>query len=435
MRSGPYAPFESDFPQAPSADSDSAVTLGGKTGTAIHGAPGVRKFVTPDGRTLYSNVAGGDNDTLMSGKPGLQGFAENPNAATSNPSLRGGFDAVGSDPNVMAARRAAADRGDWQAVSDSYGGNFAGGQYGAPGGGGLRGQLQAQLAGKKLTATGAEVALAADKNDAERAASLRNYDATMYGHEVAREGHQITAANNKARLEYDIKHNIQEFNFKQGTTNFDQDQKLFEGRDKSIKDMRDEISGALPPVTDTKTGNKTPDLATASRYADGVMAQIGQRLSILDARAANGDTQAAAAAKQLRQQGPRALDEGDKARVMAGMKALDLANQYHSGPLNPIGGTGVASNLPIESLVRRSQATGDVYDAYTGGKKVAEIPARAVEKENADFFGGKHRIDLNSLIQKNAPAAPAAPAAPPSTAPVSTIRKTVGPDGRSMYSN
>lgn len=49
-----------------------AVTLAGQPGAAVAGAPGVSKFKTADGRTLYSNVPGGDNDTLMSGKPGLQ---------------------------------------------------------------------------------------------------------------------------------------------------------------------------------------------------------------------------------------------------------------------------------------------------------------------------------------------------------------------------
>jgi hypothetical protein len=47
-------------------------SLGGATGTAVAGAAGVRKFTTADGRTLYSNVAGGDNDKLMSGNPGVQ---------------------------------------------------------------------------------------------------------------------------------------------------------------------------------------------------------------------------------------------------------------------------------------------------------------------------------------------------------------------------
>jgi hypothetical protein len=49
-----------------------AVTLAGQTGTAVDGAAGVSKFRTGDGRTLYSNVTGNDNNVLMSGKPGIQ---------------------------------------------------------------------------------------------------------------------------------------------------------------------------------------------------------------------------------------------------------------------------------------------------------------------------------------------------------------------------
>ena len=77
-------------------------------------------------------------------------------------------------------------------------------------------------------------------------------------------------------------------------------------------------------------------------------------------------------------------------------KATDLANQYHSGSLNPIGGTGVDTNAPVKWMRRETGLTGDVYVTNTG----ARIPARAVEKENGDFLGGKHRTDLNSLIVK-----------------------------------
>lgn len=45
--------------------------LGGDIGQPVAGAAGVRKIVS-GGRTLYSNVPGGDNDVLMSGKPGVQ---------------------------------------------------------------------------------------------------------------------------------------------------------------------------------------------------------------------------------------------------------------------------------------------------------------------------------------------------------------------------
>lgn len=46
------------------------VTLRGQAGADVDGAPGVSKF-TQNGKTLYSNVPGPDNDRLMSNRPGV----------------------------------------------------------------------------------------------------------------------------------------------------------------------------------------------------------------------------------------------------------------------------------------------------------------------------------------------------------------------------
>lgn len=116
----------------PSNDPNTSVTLAGQPGTPIAG--GAFKFKTPDGRTLYSNVKGTDNDKLMSNKPGVQIAPGADNAAAADPgrmTTGGSFGATSPmlEQQLSAARQTAANRGDFQAVSDSYGGNFAGGAY------------------------------------------------------------------------------------------------------------------------------------------------------------------------------------------------------------------------------------------------------------------------------------------------------------------
>lgn len=84
------AAVESAAPVPPS------VTFGGKTGTAVDGEPGVSKFKTADGRTLYSNVSG-PNDKFMSNKPGVQiipGFSGGPGSTFGSRSAMDGDNAI-----------------------------------------------------------------------------------------------------------------------------------------------------------------------------------------------------------------------------------------------------------------------------------------------------------------------------------------------------
>lgn len=144
-----------------------AGAVGSTAGMPVDGADGVRKFKTQDGRTLYSNVAGAaDNNKLMSANPGLQtipsfqGTGAGPATAGGAPALGARGAGSGSlDQQLSAARSAAADRGDWDAIKASYaaqGQTFNGGS--PPQATGVIGQIQADLAnGKRLTARGAQV--------------------------------------------------------------------------------------------------------------------------------------------------------------------------------------------------------------------------------------------------------------------------------------
>lgn len=63
---------------------------------------------------------------------GTSGFKPSGAGVTSIPAAGVIGSSQASDSALSAARAAAAERGDFKAISDSYGGNFAGGQYGAP---------------------------------------------------------------------------------------------------------------------------------------------------------------------------------------------------------------------------------------------------------------------------------------------------------------
>ena len=171
---GSTNPYVADPKISPTVDVNKTVSLNGQPGAAVDGAPGVSKFKTASGQTLYSNVTGTDNDKLMSGKPGVQTV----------PSLSGGQQGnaqmamSGGSPNVdaalSAARYAAAARGDWQAVSDSYRGDFAGGEF-APKTAQqlLAQQIQRDVAGgKRITKAGAE-ALTSQQNADSTASHAR----------------------------------------------------------------------------------------------------------------------------------------------------------------------------------------------------------------------------------------------------------------------
>ncbi len=86
---------------APSWNPNTTVTLGGQAGAAVQGAPGVSKFTTADGRTLYSNVTGNDNNVLMSSRPGVQTIpaaAPTGGASPAAAAMSAGYD----QPGVMS---------------------------------------------------------------------------------------------------------------------------------------------------------------------------------------------------------------------------------------------------------------------------------------------------------------------------------------------
>lgn len=117
---------------------------------SVQGAPGVRRLLTPDGKTIYTNVDGENAPTTTT--PATI-------ASSAGPTLDASTDAA-----LSAARRAAIERGDIAAVQDSY---AAQGQtFGTPARGpSTAARLREQTAGRRLNRNGAAALLDAERND------------------------------------------------------------------------------------------------------------------------------------------------------------------------------------------------------------------------------------------------------------------------------
>lgn len=131
-------------------------SLGGSTGTAVDGAAGVRKFVQ-GGKTLYSNVAGADNDKLMSSTPGVQTI----------PAQSGGAIATMSAPSPTAAK-AQYDQEVADAAATNARGGFNTGQTDQS----PRAMILSQLAGRKLSVRGAQLLGGLATSDASTGAQI-----------------------------------------------------------------------------------------------------------------------------------------------------------------------------------------------------------------------------------------------------------------------
>lgn len=179
----------------------------------------------------------------------------------------------------------------------------------------------------------------------------------------------------------------------------DLDGKATDRRAKAVEALHAEISSMLPPTADNK-----PDLATAARYAQGLNAAVADRQRALQAEVQRNPGNAAARSELegLAKQGLGALDEVAKRKLIAGMKAKDLADANHSG-FNPFGGTSVQSDAPIAGLRRKSGLISDDYEALdaSGRPTGAVIPARAVDNPGSTLgLGGRRDNTFDILKQR-----------------------------------
>ena len=166
-----------------------------------------------------------------------------------------------------------------------------------------------------------------------------------------------------------------------------------EAKAKANDALHTQIANLIPPTAEGK-----PDLDTATRYAVGINADLASKKQVLQQKAQQGDRAAAAALKDLQDNGHAALGDDYQRTLLKGMQAADLAGQYSTGALNPMGGRAVISDAPITSMRKSGEGFlgfGGEYTSNRGDK----IPARAIEGDGS-ILGSKRRLDFDHLIQK-----------------------------------
>jgi hypothetical protein len=353
-------------------------------GTAVTGAPGVRKLAPGN----YTNVAGDDTGATGPGVSTINTSEGMQRQSRANEIYR-----------EMAAIQAGQDQPD--VLSNGAGMRVVGGsslfrQEGAPG---------AKVPGSRAERAAAALentrAIAEAGNTTSRANNADSNRTTMRGQDIGAEtttrGQDMTArtAANAARIEQMNKDRQFQFDVqKHGDT---QAKVMFEQREAAQKNLHTEISGMLPPITGPD-GKQAPDAATAARYATGLNAALSDFQKVLEQRAAAGDTKAGAALKNLQEKGVAGLDAKDKRRFVAGMQAREAAEANHTGGLNPIGGTAVISDAPVTSMRKTSDGLFGLGSEYTTNRGDT-IPGRVVERDGS-FFGGRRNTNMRDLIIK-----------------------------------
>lgn len=307
-------------------------TLRGQSGTDMGG--GVRKFVQ-NGKTLYSNVTDGSNDTLMNrGAPSAQ-----------NQLAMDGIQARQDqgDANYAAKRQYDAEVADAQALR---------------GGGDLASRIARQ---------GPNHAVASMLLDQQNKAVLRgqtlNYDATV-------QGHNMTRNSNIARLNYDMQKDRRDFDVGRSDHASLRSDKAFEQGQSADKAWNDHAH-SLFQIKDDK-GNSVPDTKTAADYTRTVDNTVAQMIPKL---AQSKDPKDQAHAADLAKRGRAALDNEDKGNLQKWF-ATRQAHAASSG-VGPFSGSGaVSDNLFDYATGKPTSTMAQDRTDYGGGRSVPNVDLR-----------------------------------------------------------
>ena len=192
--------------------------------------------------------------------------------------------------------------------------------------------------------------------------------ATMRGQDITQQGNLISAAGQRARMQYDMTKDQRDY-----TTG--RADKAFEQGQQAIKDLHQEIGSMIPPTTD-QDGKTVPDTQNAARYATAMQALVGRM----------GKTM-------------KDVDAKDKARFVAGMQLADVVTATATGSMTPWGTRAIQSNELILAL--RKLPNGDYQTNRVGVNGETEIiPGRYIEKEGSTLgFGGRASNKFASLME------------------------------------
>lgn len=356
----------------------------GWTSRDVAGASGVRRMTTPDGRTLYTNVVGEDNERLMSGRPGLQVA----------PAI-----APSAVPGAGSAGRAAQPAPQTEAV-------------------GIRGSVNDDLRAKMDAGTlsvldrsttraermqARQLAADAKNAEAQRRVSLRGQDMSLegqrMGNEVALRGQNITAdgqllnanvalrgqeltaqsARNAARIQqmnadrtYQL--DVAKFGEQQAQTRFDQ-------REKGQKSF-DDWAGSLF-MTKNKDGMDVPDAGKKSEFIRTSSVALGSLIAQLQQK---GDPASLARADELSKRGLGALDAEDKAMLKT---LFDRRERFLATRGNRIESTFGAAEGPVSDDLTQYAFTGDASGLIqsrlrmAGGQTIGDNDLRYTDPANA----------------------------------------------------
>ena len=319
---------------------------------------------------LYTNMSDagiGGNNNLMA----------RPAMSANDPGMRG----IQGRQDAADGARANKQLYDQQ-VADAAATNAAGGfNTGAPVAGGLRGRLEAQLAGHPLTKQSAGIATELERADAAREGARLGFQSSMTGHDVSREGHYLTNENQRNRLRFEFK-NIQreqdnkdrEFGQTVGTNTRAAATAGQEAFHKSMNDLYTTTNDKGEAVTDKAA------VATHTAMADAFLANQAK------AAREGGRPDLAQRLEQTKYDnlGPKQHQFIEQA---VRMKSLAEAQRGYS----PLAGRYVNSNDPEDYTITGKKANAGGYgsDVYTL-KNGAEVPTRAV-----DYTGGGNKYMPN----------------------------------------
>jgi hypothetical protein len=260
----------------------------------------------------------------------------------------------------------------------------------------------------RATASAERIAGLRDRGETTRAAQANltntlihraNNETAERGQDLTLAGHKMTNAVQIANQRRDQANKDREFQQNTYKLGEELEGKAADRRADAVKNLHTEIAGMLPPNAEGK-----PDLDTASRYAVGLNAAVGDRQRALQAELQRnpGNADAASELAGLNKHGMNALDPVAKQKFIDGMRLKDLRDANHSA-LNPFGGTTVQSNAPVAGLRRKPGLITDDYETLdaAGRPDGGTVPARAVDRPGSFLGLGGRRDNSYDSLKRN----------------------------------
>lgn len=287
------------------------VAPSGMRSASVTNAPGVRKFTDDTGRVTYTNVDGGQDFGSNTGSPSAQNIGaaqalSDKYGAAARGGLRdgtgspGGFTVLGPsggpdlrDPAYLAER---AHQMDVQA--------------------GMKGMSNRQRAALMQSQEGNQTQrdIATMNNATSRENTARTVGATLRGQDLSYDssmlGHQLTAANARARLQYDMGKDNRDYGLRTAEFGQKRSEAAFAQSQKASEELQKNLEARFR-TTDAK-GNNVPDAGKIADYRTAVQATVPALVQQLEA---SGNPQAIAKAQDLRQRGVAALEPDDHQRL------------------------------------------------------------------------------------------------------------------------